>query len=127
MNYIVGNQQIENAIIKYIESVFNIENINWMHELVIDDEMNEYESENAILFYLGDFSDDETIFRWYGSGYWDEGHGAEKWKKYSPLIQLELRYEKEFDSLFSNYWHKPFKRWFNENFDFEVNYLTNEI
>jgi hypothetical protein len=140
MKIIISEDRIYDLVIKYLNSMFDVDNINstngtdgWGNEV-----------DYAIQFYTGDFDeyDDETtlfrwygeettLFRWYGEDYWESdersGWGDEddetiKEKKLnSPILIFEDDDKKnQLDNLFGDRWHQPFKDWFQNNFNLPI-------
>ena len=123
MNFIISEDRIHNLVMKHLNSMFDVDNINFTYGT--DDEGNEVGY--TALFYQGDFSDDEDLFRWYSKDYWnnDSSHYSfnlvEKWKNASPILDFVNREQKEqLDSLFGDKWYQPFKDWFMENFGLPI-------
>ena len=124
MKFIISENRINDLVVKHLNSMFDVDNIGWIYGA--DDMGNDVDY--AAEFYIGDYGDDETIFRWYGNDYWTsddaEGWGEEyrnDLDNKSPLLAFEdssLSYQ--LDSIFGDRWEEPFKRWFEDNFDFSV-------
>jgi hypothetical protein len=91
--------------------------IHWTHPEEWDDETGDiYEDPNRILFYIGDFKDDNDIFRWYSKGYFQQGRNRED----SPLLVVSYSYSEELNGLFDDYWKEPLKKWFINKFELPV-------
>jgi hypothetical protein len=106
--------------------MFDVEDINWTHPYEYDDEGNEYEDPNRILFYFGDYGDDDVVFHWYGRDYW--GYTTHlPYRENSPIVEIEDPFLTRLNGLFGNKWYEPFKEWFGEKFDVPVNKITDEI
>jgi hypothetical protein len=109
---------------KHIENMFNVDNINWIYGT--DDYGDEVDY--VALFYLGDFGDDENLFRWYDEGYWEIDELDYKNDKdltkligQSPILSFDNDGKKEqLDNLFGDRWHQPFKDWFQKNFNLPI-------
>lgn len=124
MKFIISENKIYDLVVKYLDSMFDVDKIGWIYGA--DDMGNDVDY--AAEFYIGDYGDDETIFRWYGNDYWTsddaEGWGEEyrnDLSNKSPLLAFEdysLSYQ--LDSIFGDRWEEPFKRWFEDNFHFPV-------
>ena len=73
MKYIISESKLNDFILKYIEGMFPVYEINYTENE--DDDGNPDDS--SYVFYFEDYDDNEgdgTIFRWYDKDYW-EGEG----------------------------------------------------
>jgi hypothetical protein len=113
MKYIITESKLETAITEYINELFPIDNIHSTNP----PDVYGNEDENRILFYIGDYDDDDNIFRWYDCEYFYPESGSQD---ICPIVSLEVRYKRSLNSLFDNLWKEPFKKWFTENFDLPV-------
>lgn len=124
MKIIISEDKIYDLVMKHINSMFDVDNINWTYGT--DDYGDEVDY--AALFYLGDFGDDENLFRWYGEDYFYsedmQNHNKEmidEWIEKSPMLEFDNNGKKEqLDNLFGDKWHQPFKDWFQQNFDLPI-------
>lgn len=130
MKYLITESQIDDLIIKQLDTLFDVSNIHWTHPLEINDETGEeFEDQTRIKFYFGDYGDDDSVFLWYGKEYWG-GTDSESYMGYkqkSPLIEIEEPYHSNLKNLFGNMWYKPFKVWFQKNFEVSVKTVTDEV
>ena len=120
MRIIITESKLHQAVIDYLNDTYDTNNIGWSYG--IDDWGNEVDY--AVLFYLGDFSDDENLFRWYSEDYWyseDMSHHnksmIDEWIEKSPMLEFDDT--DTFNTLngyFGDRWHQPFKDWFMEHF-----------
>ena len=118
MKYIITESKLEKVITDYLNELFDVDNINYTNVWDYDDDTaEEWEDENRIEFYLGDYAEDETCFRWYGCGAFIEG--SESTTK-CPVVQVEYKYEKNLNGYFGDTWHEPFKNWFYKHFDLKI-------
>jgi hypothetical protein len=118
MKYIITESKLEEIIINYFDNMFDVTDINWTYVVDYDDDGYEYEDENAILFYIGDYGGpDEGCFRWYGCEYFDEGSKA---REICPILQIEHPFDIQLNGYFGDKWHEPFKKWFTKHFEFPV-------
>lgn len=131
MKYIITESKLNETIKNYLNSVFPIDEMHWTPSL--DDDLNEMDS--AMVFYIGDYDEDETVFRWYDEGYWEEEESSlpdsgfeydrkllKKYKNDSPIIEFEnSNISNALNGYFGDTWQQPFKEWFRENFGFKVN------
>jgi len=120
MKIVITENKFKEGVLKYINSMFDINNIGWSYG--IDDWGNEIDY--AMMFYTDDFDDDNGLFKWYGEDYWtsedSEGWGEDYRKDLlskSPLLAFDE--ERKYDNLqglFGNRWQPIFVEWFEENF-----------
>lgn len=130
MKYIIKESKLNETIKNYLNSVYPVDEMHWTPSL--DDDLNEMDS--AMVFYIGDYDEDETVFRWYDEGYWIEeektlpptGHGYDrkllkKYKNDSPILEFEnSNISNALNGYFGDAWKEPFKEWFYDNFGFIV-------
>jgi hypothetical protein len=126
MKIIITEDKVYDLILKYINSMFDVDNIGWTPG--IDDWGNEVDY--AVEFYTDDYEDggDNTLFRWYGEDYWrseeGSGWGEEQNKENiseSPILEFEDTDKlDQLNGLFGHRWHKPFIDWFWDNFNIPV-------
>jgi len=119
MKYIITESKLEGTIMNYLDSLFDIQNLNWTHPYDYDDETEEEgEDENRIEFYIGDYEgDEEGCFRWYHCDYFNEKSPAQD---ICPTITIETQYTDVLNGYFGNMWEEPFKKWINLHFDLPV-------
>ena len=124
MKYIIVESKLDQVITEYLNEIFPLDNVNYLNPIEYNhDTREEYEDENRVEFYLGDydettdFDDDEYIFKWYDAEYFNVGTDV---RKRCPLIHLEEQYSNKLNGYFGDKWIEPFKKWFSENFDLPV-------
>lgn len=118
MKYIITESQMDNNIMNYLDELFRIQDLNWTHPYDYDEETGEEgEDENRIEFYIGDYGDEETCFRWYDCDYFSEGSSA---KNICPTISFENYYSNVLNGYFGDKWENPFKKWIKIHFDLPV-------
>lgn len=133
MKYIITESKLNEIIKNYLNSVFDVNNIGWTYGS--DDWGNDVDY--AVKFYEGDYEDgldENTIFRWYDEGYWNEQieelspsqeYDRKLLKKHinqSPIVEFEdSNISNSLNGYFGDTWKEPFKEWFHDNFNFEVN------
>ena len=125
MKIIITESKINTIISKYIDKMFN--DINYSYGY--DDDGNEVDY--AIEFYVGDYDDDDTIFRWYSEDYWDiedDSHNlnSQKKKDESPILDVYDNNELIIgliDTFGSDLWKEPLIKWFEEKFDLPIKTL----
>lgn len=124
MKFIISENRVYDYILKYINSKYEPDKINWTYSL------DDYGDETDIgaVFYAGDFSDDGDLFRWYSKDYWltDDfnGENEEKIKRLveeSPILMIYSDDDYDtFENLFGNRWKPILAEWFEDNFGFPV-------
>jgi hypothetical protein len=121
MKYIITESKLETAIIEYINVLFPVDNINSTNPTEYDDETGEnYDDETRVEFYIGDYGDEDTCFRWYDCEYF---YPDNQIKVSCPMVSVEHEYEKILNGYFNEMWYEPFKKWFTENFELPVKTL----
>jgi hypothetical protein len=124
MKIIITESKLHQAVIDYLNEKYDIDNIHWTY--ATDDWGNE--ADYAMMFYMNDFEDDETLFRWYDKGYWEsddmsnqDRETLDKWIEDSPILSFEDRTTYDvLSGYFGDRWHQPFKDWFLGNFDIPI-------
>jgi hypothetical protein len=116
MKYVISESQLDKAILKYFDELFQVDNINFHFPLEYDEDTGEeYEDGNRINYFIGDFDDGENdIFKWYNCDYFDQGSYA---RTICPTVDIETKYVDILDGYFGDKWIEPFKTWFVKNFD----------
>ena len=125
MRIIITESKINTIISKYLDKMFN--DIHYTYGY--DDDGNEVDY--AIEFYVGDYDDDDTIFRWYSEDYWDiedDTHNlnSQKKKDESPILDVYDNNELIIgliDTFGSDLWKEPLIKWFEEKFDLPIKTL----
>jgi hypothetical protein len=119
MKYLITESKLEKTIMNYLDSLFEIDNLNWTHPYDYDDDTGyEGEDENRIEFYIGDYEgDEEGCFRWYACDYFNEGSHA---KDICPTITIENEYVNTLNGYFGDAWQEPFKKWIKLHFEIPV-------
>jgi hypothetical protein len=119
MRYLITESRLEENILYYLNEIFDVNDINWTHRLDYDDDGYEYEDENQIVFYVGDYEgEDEGCFYWYSCDYFDTNSKAKD--LLCPIVSVEVKYKKQLDGYFGDLWHEPFRNWFEEHFELPV-------
>ena len=108
MKYIITESKLDNIIYQYLEDLFDDLNFT-----AAEDEEG-YEMNSALQFYFGDYGDDESVFYWYDSDYFN--NDCEK----CPIVVFETDLLDKLNSLFSNKWEPIFKKWLWETFYMKV-------
>jgi hypothetical protein len=119
MKVIITESRLEENILYYINEIFDVNDINWTHRLDYDDDGYEYEDENQIVFYVGDYEgEDEGCFYWYSCDYFNTNSKAKD--LLCPMVSVEVKYKKQLDGYFGDLWHEPFRKWFKEHFELPI-------
>jgi hypothetical protein len=112
MKIIITENKIESAIIKYLNTHYNVDEIHWnpFH----DDDGDP--TDDAIEYYSGDyFENDYGPFTLYKESYWVWDDSPNK--ELSPLLIIEDKnFYQSLNSMFGNRWEPVFKKWFEDNF-----------
>ena len=112
MKIIITENKIESAIIKYLNTHYNVDEIHWnpFH----DDDGDP--TDDAIEYYSGDYyENDYGPFTLYKESYWL--HEMDDRKELSPLLIIEDKnFYQSLNSMFGNRWEPVFKKWFEDNF-----------
>ena len=124
MKIIITENKLNQAVIDYLNEVYDVNNIGWTYGL--DDWGNEVDY--AISFYQGDYDEDDNLFHWYGDDYWYSEemshHNKEmidKWKEQSPMLSFnDTNTLNTLNGYFGDRWHQPFKDWFQDNFNLPI-------
>ncbi len=118
MKYLITESKLEETFMNYFDNLFDIQDLNWTYSYEYDDDGNEYEDDNRIQFYIGDYEgDDEGCFVWYGCDYFDEGSPA---KDICPMISMESQYLNSLNGYFGDMWQETFIKWIDIHFDLQV-------
>ena len=114
MKYIITESKLNQTVKNYLNNTLDVENINWTH--LSEDGVEQ----DAIEFYLGDYMDDETLFRLYGEDYWTVDSDFRK--SLSPMLYIEDQgLSNTLEMYFNDKWKEGFKEWFVETFKLPVN------
>jgi hypothetical protein len=119
MKYLITESKLEETITNYLDSIFDVDDINWTHPPEYDEETGEeWDDNNRIVFYIGDYEgEDEGCFYWYDCDYFNPNSPA---SEKCPMVNLETQYENQLNGYFGDMWHEPFKKWFNYHFNLPV-------
>lgn len=115
MRYILTENKLNESIYNFIDEMFNTDYINYFHPE--DDYGNGNDDPYRCLFYFNDYSDEETLFRWYDKEYFnDDTEQGMILREESPIIVVEEPFYSRLDNLFGERWMPVFLKWFNENY-----------
>jgi hypothetical protein len=122
MKYIISESKLNDFILKYIEEIFPVHEINYTEGY--DDDGNPDDS--SYIFYFGDYDSDEgdeTIFRWYDKDYWiGSGPLVPSRIEEFPMLYFEgSDVKNNLDTLFGEHWKPVFRKWFQDSFSLPIN------
>lgn len=119
MKYIITESKLDDVITNYLDELFDVKNIDYTHMPEYDDEDGWNTNENVVVFYFGEWGDEdtETCFTWYGKQYWIKSRNM---SHKCPVVDIEKEYFNQLDGYFGDKWKEPFKKWFMVNFEYPV-------
>ena len=129
MEYKIEENRINKLVFDFLEDYFKSDEILYLHpfDQYIDDDGDEVEGENpnVIEYYIGDYYDDDLLFRLYFKDYWTGTNAAgDKRRSESPLLTItDNNLENSLDGMFSEQkvWEEGLKIWFTHKFDLKIN------
>ncbi len=119
MKYIITESKLNEYILSIIEEMFPVDDINYTEF----EDFNGNPDDSAYVFYLGDYENDEVIFRWYSKDYWDgpDESTVDYRIRQSPLLVFEdSKTFYEIDSMVPNLWKFISIKWFYESFSLPI-------
>jgi len=118
MKYIITETKFENLVLNYLDQIFPTHDIHYLAPLEYDSTTGEeWEDNNRFEFYIGDYGDENTCFKWYDCEYFTKYSEA---RKYCPTVSIEPEFSYKLNSFFGEKWIPIFIKWFDENFDLPV-------
>ena len=121
MKYVITESRLEETITNYFDEIFDVDNIHYTVPYEYNDDTGEEgDDDTRMEFYIGDYENDDTCFRWYSCDYFTPDSPA---KDICPTVSLEYEYENTLNGYFGDAWKEPFKKWFNIYFIKLINYL----
>lgn len=116
MKYLITESQLDKAIMNYFDELFQVDDIHFHYPYEYNDDTGEeYEDNNRINYFIGDYEDGENdIFKWYSCDYFEPKSYAQS---KCPTVDVETKYSTILNGYFGDRWVKPFKIWFTRNFD----------
>ena len=128
MEYEIAQERLNKLVYDYIEGYFKNDEINYSHpyDQYRDEWGDEVEGENpnVIEYFIGDYYEEDLLFRLYFEDYWTGSNStADKRKSESPLLTiLSNKFEESLNSMFNDiaFWEDGFKLWFVEKFDLKI-------
>jgi hypothetical protein len=129
MKYLLKESQLDDAIKRQLDIMFDVPNINWIYASKYDNKSGRnVEDTSEMSFYYGDYYAYDIIFHWYDKNYWDENpDNYITYTSNSPIVMIDDPYHSNLNNLFGNLWYKPFKEWFKDNFELSVKSVIDEI
>lgn len=120
MKIIITESKLYQAVIDYLNDVYDVNNIHWTYGIY--DWGNEVDY--AMSFYQGDYEDDDNLFMWYDVDYWksdemdhQDEENLKKWIEESPILSFnDTDTFNTLNGYFGDRWYQPFKDWFMEHF-----------
>lgn len=122
MKYIITESSLDKVIKKYLNDVFDSEDLNIINPYDFDDETGEeMEDENHIIFYIGDDYDaDDSVFEWYDCEYFYED-SPQRQNQTCPVVMVNHPYDDDLSDTFGeDSWQEAFKQWMMEKYDLPV-------
>jgi len=122
MKYIITESSLDKVIKKYLNDVFDSEDLNIINPYDFDDETGEeIEDENHIIFYIGDDYDaDDSVFEWYDCEYFYED-SPQRQNQTCPVVIVKHPYDDDLSDTFGeDSWQEAFKQWMMEKYDLPV-------
>ena len=124
MKIIITESKLYQAVIDYLNDVYDIDNIHSTYG--IDDWGNEVDY--AMSFYQGDYEEDDNLFMWYDVDYWksdemehQDEENLKEWIEQSPILSFnDIDTFDILNGYFGDKWHQPFKDWFLDNFNLPI-------
>jgi hypothetical protein len=122
MKYIITESSLDKIIKKYLNDVFDSEDLNIINPYDFDDETGEeMEDENHIIFYIGDDYDaDDSVFEWYDCEYFYED-SPQRQNQTCPVVIVKHPYDDDLSDTFGeDSWQEAFKQWMMEKYNLPV-------
>jgi hypothetical protein len=126
MEYEINQNRLDEVVIMFLENYFKNEEIHYFHpyDHFVDEEGNYFDGPdpNKVLFYMGDYNEDEALFYWYDVGYWTSNNPpADRRRSNSPMLSVEVPIENTLNEMFGKtIWHSGLKTWFESKFPYKV-------
>jgi len=121
--YGINETKLDNTITDYLDELFDIDNIHHTVPYEYNDETGEEgDDDTRMEFYIGDYENDDTCFRWYDCDYFSPNSPA---KDICPTVHVEYEYENTLNGYFGDMWKKPFRKWFIYHFELPCKTIDN--
>lgn len=118
MKYLITESRLEEIIMKYLDSIFPVDEMSYHHPVEYNPEANEEEEDlNRVAYYIGPSLAQDAAFRWYSCEYFDSDSQAQE---ICPTVSIENEFSNQLNSYFGDTWVEPFKKWFTLNFELPV-------
>lgn len=118
MKYLITESRLEEIIIKYLYSIFPVDEMSWHHPEEYNPEKDQEEEDlNRVAFYIGRSLLEDAAFRWYNCEYFNPDSYAQE---ICPTVSIEGEYSDQLNGYFGDTWIEPFKKWFTLNFELPV-------
>ena len=118
MKYVITESRLEETITNYFDEIFDVDNIHYTVPYEYNDDTGEEgDDDTRMEFYIGDYENDDTCFRYYTCEYFTRDSYA---RGICPTVSLENEYENTLNGYFGDKWKEPFKKWFKFHFDLPV-------
>jgi len=123
MKYVITESRLEETITNYFDEIFDVDNIHYTVPYEYNDDTGEEgDDDTRMEFYIGDYENDDTCFRWYDCEYFNSNSYA---KDICPTVTVEYKYENILNGYFEDKWREPFRKWFIYVFDIPVKTIDN--
>ena len=100
MKYIITESSLDKVIKKYLNDMFDSEDLNYVSPYDFDDETGkEGEDENHIIFYIGDYDEDNSAFEWYDCEYFYED-SPQRQNQTCPVVMVNHPYDDDLSDTF---------------------------
>jgi hypothetical protein len=121
MKYIITESSFDKVVKKYLNDMFDSEDLNYVSPYDFDDETGEEgEDENHIIFYIGDYDEDNSAFEWYDCEYFYED-SPQRQNQTCPVVMVNHPYDDDLSDTFGeDSWQEAFKQWMMEKYDLPV-------
>jgi len=121
--YGINESKLDEFITNYLYELFDVDNINYTVPYEYNDETGEEgDDDTRMEFYIGDYENDDTCFRWYDCEYFNSNSYA---RDICPTVTVEYKYENILNGYFEDKWKEPFRKWFIHVFDVPVKTIDN--
>ena len=124
MKIVLTENKFLNFIYKYIDSNFDMNEIHYHYgKDENDDGYFEIENKNFLIFYEGEWVDDDNsniVFNYFTVDYYDDNPSSKSHRNSAPILEVMNEYTENLDIMFHDYWKEPMKKWFEQNTNLPV-------
>ena len=127
MKVLITENKLFDSIYSYIDGDFNKEDIHWTYGTSMEEWGDNFEDENYLIFYKGDWEgeeDSDVIFYYLDVEYYSDEPSSKPFKDDAPILDVTGEYSEHLDTMFGNHWKGPMKKWFQDNFNLPVKTVT---